>query len=289
MFEPMFMRLALIASVAIGMTLGLLGVYLIMRRVVFFGLVLANAVTLGAAVAQAFGWPPEWLSLVAGVSTAAALSATGGSTRVSDEALLGWAYAAAASATALILSRVAGGSVDTLHLLFGNVLAIQASHVVALVLLAVLVGCLHLLLAPRFLLVTFDAEAATVAGVKTRLWAFVLNLLLGTATAAAVHEIGALSTFALLALPPMAALLVTRSIRAAFAVAAALGAGVPALGLAVSFYFDLPAGPACAALLVLAVAAAALIARATPLLVRRHRSREHDVPINPQWQRKFSA
>jgi ABC-type Mn2+/Zn2+ transport system permease subunit len=263
MFEPMFMRLALIASVAIGMTLGLLGVYLIMRRVVFFGLVLANAVTLGAAVAQVLGWPPEWLSLVAGVSTAAALGEARASTRVSDEALLGWAYAAAASATVLILSRATGGSVDTLHLLFGNVLAIQASHVVALVLLAMVVGCLHLLLAPRFLLVTFDAEAATVAGVKTRLWAFVLNLLLGIATAAAVHEIGALSTFALLALPSMAALLVTRSIRAAFAVAATLGAGVPALGLAVSFYLDLPAGPACAALLVLAVAAAALVARAT--------------------------
>ena len=274
MFEPMFMRLALIASVAIGMTLGLLGVYLIMRRVVFFGLVLANAVTLGAAVAQALGWPPEWLSLVAGVSTAAALGEAGASGRVSDEALLGWAYAAAASATVLILSRAAGGSVDTLHLLFGNVLAIQASHVVALVLLAIVVGCLHLLLAPRFLLVTFDAEAATVAGVKTRLWAFVLNLLLGTATAAAVHEIGALSTFALLALPPMAALLVTRSIRAAFAVAATLGAGVPALGLAVSFYLDLPAGPACAALLVLAVAAAALVTRATL------RAPEAIVPVN---------
>jgi zinc transport system permease protein len=285
----MFMRLALMASVAIGMTLGLLGVYLIMRRVVFFGLVLANAVTLGAAVAEALGWPPEWLSLVAGMSTAAALGEAGASRRVSDEALLGWAYAAAASATVLILSRAAGGSVDTLHLLFGNVLAIQPSHVVALALLAVVVGCLQLILAPRFLLVTFDAEAATVAGVKTRLWAFVLNLLLGIATAAAVHEIGALSTFALLALPPMAALLVTRSIRAAFVAAAVLGAGVPALALGVSFSLDLPAGPACAALLVLVVAAAALVVRAIPVLARSEPSPEHDRPISPQRQRNFSA
>ena len=152
------MRLALVASVAIGMTLGILGVYLVMRRVVFFGLVLANAATLGAAVAQALGWPPEWLSLVAGVVTATALGEAGSSTRVSDEALLGWAYAAAASATVLILSRAAGGSVDTLHLLFGNVLAIEASHVIALLVLAAAVGLLQLLLAPRFLLVTFDAE-----------------------------------------------------------------------------------------------------------------------------------
>ncbi|HEY7188572.1 MAG TPA: ATP-binding cassette domain-containing protein, partial [Vicinamibacterales bacterium] len=54
----------------------------------------------------------------------------------------------------------------------------------------------------------------------------------------------ALSTFALLALPAMAALWVTASIRTAFIVAACLGMAVPALALAGAFYLDLPAGPA---------------------------------------------
>ena len=55
----------------------------------------------------------------------------------------------------------------------------------------------------------------------------------------------------------MAALLAVSSIRATFMVAAALGALVPCLTLVASFYFDLPAGPACAALLALSVAVAA--------------------------------
>jgi ABC-type Mn2+/Zn2+ transport system permease subunit len=258
MFEPMFMRLALVASMAIGATLGVLGVYLVMRRVLFFGLVLANVVTLGAAIAAALGWPPEWLSLIAGACAAIALGEAGSSTRMSDEAMMGWAYAAAASATVLVLSRAAGGSVDTLHLLFGNVLAVQVSHVIFLVVVVAAVGLLQLLLAPRLLLVTFDSEAARVAGVNTRAWSLGLNLAIGIAAAAAVHEIGALSTFALLSLPAMMALLVTRSIRSAFAVAFALGAGVPALALAASFYLDLPAGPACVALLALGVVVAAL-------------------------------
>ena len=49
MFEATFMQMALLASVATGTSLGILGVYLAVRRVVFFGLVLANAATLGAA------------------------------------------------------------------------------------------------------------------------------------------------------------------------------------------------------------------------------------------------
>jgi ABC-type Mn2+/Zn2+ transport system permease subunit len=258
---------------AIGMTLGMLGVYLAMRRVVFFGLVLANAATLGAAVAEAFGWPPEAVSVAAGVGAAVALGEAGSSTRVSNEALMGWAYAAAASTTVLILSRAAGGSVDTLHLLFGTVLSVQVSHVIALVVLAAAVGLLQLLLSPRFLLITFDTEAARVAGVNTRLWSLGLNLAIGIAAATAVHEIGALSTFALLALPSMTALLVTRSIRSAFLVAAGLGTGVPVVALALSDYFDLPAGPACVALLALGVAVAALGTRLASAFAARRQPR----------------
>lgn len=259
MFEPVFMQLALAASVATGVSLGVLGVYLVMRRVVFFGLVLANAATLGAAVAEAVGWPPEMLSLVAGVAAAVALGEPGSSTRVSDESVMGWAYTAAAASTVLLLSRAAAGNVDTLHLLFGNVLAVDAGHVRALVGLASGVVVLQLLCSRRFLLVCFDAEAARVAGVRTTWWSLGLNLAIGLAASAAVHEIGALSVFALLSLPATTALIVTSSMRWAFIVAAGLGAVVPTLALAASFHFDLPAGPACAGVLALMVAMAAAV------------------------------
>lgn len=258
MFEPVFVRLALMASIATGVSLGMMGVYIVIRRVVFLGLVVANAATLGAALAQTVGWAPDVLSLAAAVGAAVALGRVEGSSRMSAESLMGWAYAAASSATVLLLSWVAGGSTDTLHLLFGNVLAVQTANVVALTIIALLVMSMQLLFGRRFLLVTFDPEAATVAGVNTRLWSFLLNLAIGVAAAAAVQAIGALSTFALLTLPAVAALLATRSVRATFATAAALGVVLPALALAASFYLDLPAGPASVALLAIGVPLAAL-------------------------------
>jgi ABC-type Mn2+/Zn2+ transport system permease subunit len=258
MLEFAFMRLAVAASVATGASLGILGVYLVMRRVVFLGLVLANAATLGAAVAAAIGWSPEFVSLAAAVGAAAALGELDASNRISAESLMGWAYAAASSVTVLILSQVAGGSSDTMHLLFGNVLAVPATHVVGLTVLAAAVILGQLLFMPRFVLVTFDPEAAKIAGVYTRPWSLSLNLSIGVVASAAVHEIGALSTFALLSLPAMAALLLTASIRRAFIVAAGFGIIVPVLALAMSFYLDLPAGPACVALLAFAAGAAAI-------------------------------
>jgi len=259
MFEIEFMRLALVASMATGASLGVMGVYLVIRRVVFLGLVVANTATLGAAVTEAIGGPTELMSLVAAVVAAAALGGHSGSNRVSGESLMGWAYAAASSLTVLVLAWVTGGSTDTLHLLYGNVLAVQRSDVAGLTIVATGVALAQVLFSGRFILVSFDPEAARVAGVHTRGWLLALSLAIGVTAATAVEAIGALSTFALLALPSMTALLVTRSVRSAFITAAVLGAAVPSLGLVVSFYLDLPAGPTSVALLALGVPLAALI------------------------------
>jgi ABC-type Mn2+/Zn2+ transport system permease subunit len=235
-----------------------MGVYLVIRRVVFLGIVVANAATLGAALAEAVGWTPELTSLAAAVAAAAALGGVETSSRVSVESLMGWAYAAASSATVLLLSWVAGGSSDTFHLLFGNVLAVQVADVFGLTIISVVIGVVQVLFARRFLLVTFDPEAARVAGVNTRLWSLALNLTIGVAAATAVNAIGALSTFALLTLPAMTALLATASVRATFISAAALSIALPSVGLALSFYLDLPAGPVSVALLAVSVPLAAM-------------------------------
>ncbi len=263
MFEPVFMRLALVASIATGASLGILGVYLVIRRVVFLGLVLANAATVGAAAAQVFNWPSEISSIVAAVAAALGLGLVQRPRRVSAESLMGWAYAAASSVPVLMLAVVAAPDTDTLHMLFGNLLAVSVSHAAGLVIVALVIGLAHVLFSQRFLLVTFDSEAAQVAGVNARLWSLGLNLLVGVTAAAAVNEIGALLTFALLTLPAMAALLITMSMRGTFLVAAGLGAALPCLGLAASFYFDLPAGPSSVALLSISVLAAAVFGAVT--------------------------
>ena len=255
------MQVALVASIAASAPLSVIGVYLILRRVVFLGLVLANAATVGAAVAEVFEWPSEIAAVVAALATALGMAFLPSPRRVSSESITGWAYAAAASATVLILAGASAADADTLHLLYGNVLAVSPSHATGLAVLALVIGVVHVVFGSRFLLTTFDAEAAEVAGVNTRLWAICLNLSIGAVAAAAVHEVGALLTFALLTLAPMASLLVTRRIRTTFVVSAAIGIAAVCGGLVVAFQIDLPPGPVSVALLALAVVIAAIVGR----------------------------
>jgi zinc transport system permease protein len=240
--------------------LGLLGVYLVIRRVVFLGLVLANAATVGGAVAQLFQWNPELVSVATAVAAALGLGAIQKPRRISAESLMGWAYAAAAATTVLILAGTPGAELDTLHLLYGNLLAVSSDHAAGLAVLGVAVALVHILFGQRFLLVTYDPEAAQVDGVDNSLWSIGINLMVGIAAALSVHEIGALLTFSLLTLAPAASLLVTRSILSAFVVSAVLGMTLASLGLMLSFYLDLPPGPTAAALLALSVPVAAFVA-----------------------------
>jgi ABC-type Mn2+/Zn2+ transport system permease subunit len=197
--------------------------------------------------------------VVTSVGAALALGAIPPPRRISPESIMGWAYAAAAAATVLILAGAARADADTLHLLYGNVLAVSPGHAAGLGLVAVAIALVHGLFARRFLLITFDAEGARVAGIHTRAWTLFLSLWIGIATAAAVHEIGALLTFSLLTLAPTSSLLVTRTIRATFAASAAIGVAAVSLGLVASWFLDLPPGPLSVALLVIAVVAAGVL------------------------------
>jgi ABC-type Mn2+/Zn2+ transport system permease subunit len=274
MFELEFMRLAAVAGVAAALTLSMLGVYVVLKRVVFVGLALANLATLGAALALVLRWPVELTAIVASLIGAAALAVLASPRRVPPESLIGWVYAASAASAVILLTRSAGADNDAMRLLFGNVLAVTRGEVLLLLGVAVVVVLLHLVFAKRFVLVVFDPDAARAAGIAATAWTLLLYLTIGGATAAAVHETGALLAFALITLPAMAALLVTRGIRAAFVTAAAIAVVCTTSGLMLSFALDLPTGPFTVALLAAAVPVAALADRLRRAFSSRRRMRD---------------
>lgn len=256
-----FMRLAATAGLAAAVALSLLGVYVVLKRVVFVGLTLANVATLGAAIALATSWPVEATAIAAALAGAAALALVAWPRVIPAESLIGWGFAAASALTVLVLARFASADAEAVRLLFGNVLAITPREALLMVAVAAAVLLVNALFARRFVLVVFDPEAARAAGIHTSVWTVVLYVTMGGATAAAVHETGALLAFALLVLPAMAALLITRRLTSAFLTSAAIAAGSVLAGLVLSFHFDLPTGPFTVALLAAAVAVGGAVRR----------------------------
>lgn len=250
-FRSDFMRHALLAGMAVGALCGYLGVYVVLKRIVFVGVALAEMSSAGVALAF-------WMAGVLGVEMdehhpltmvgavslmlvgVAIFSTRWHARRVPAESTIGIGYAVAAAAGLLLMARSARGELHVMELLFGNILYVSAREVWEFVAAAAAVAALHLAFAKEFLFVAFDQETAEAVGYRTRRWELLFHLTLGVTIAFAIRVAGVLLVFAMLVIPPVTALLVTRHLRRALPVSVACGVAPVAVGLYISYVADLP-------------------------------------------------
>lgn len=244
---------ALAAGVVAGALCGFLGVYVVLRRVVFVSAALSQVSTLGLAVALLWigdahaleaehgGVAPLALSALFSLAAAAFFSLRMGS-RLSAESLIGIGYAGAAAAAVLVIDRITAGAHDVTNILFGNAVAVPATILWLLVAVAVALAVVHWLWFRPFALVTFDPEAAQAAGYRARRWDLALLLTVAAAIAVSLRAVGALPVFAFMLIPAAAALLVTDHLWVALFVAAFIGAASAFLGFWASFEAHTPTG-----------------------------------------------
>ncbi len=260
LFQPDFLlRDALVASVLVGFICPLVGVYFVLRRMIFLGVALPQLSAAGIAFAflayrmivgvHQHEEPNERLLAMAGsfgftlagLLVLAALERRGGET---VEARIGTTYALAAAATILFLAADPYGEAQMVNLLKGDIVATSGAN---LSLLAWTLGAVALaLLAFRkeLLLVSFDRDLAVVFGKRARLWDTLLYLLIGITISLGVMTAGPLVTFGFLVVPPLTARLLVRRMLAFSLTAAALGATTAFAGFYAAYRLDLPLGPA---------------------------------------------
>jgi ABC-type Mn2+/Zn2+ transport system permease subunit len=264
-FDPHFLlRNSVYISLVFGLTCPLMGVYLVLRRLVFMGVALPQISSCGIAFAFALqGWgllphaheSPGEQSLAFFGSTVFTLSAIlllswlARSGRESIEAKVGTAYVLAGAIGILLLAKNPIGEHGLLDLLKGEIIAISNFELVMTAGTFALVAGTFAVFQKEFLLVSFDREMALVLRKNIRLWDTLLFLLIGLTISLSVLSVGPLVTFGFLLLPPLTAHLVARTMRQLLVVASGVG-GVGALvGFCLAYRFDLPVGATDVAIL----------------------------------------
>jgi ABC-type Mn2+/Zn2+ transport system permease subunit len=256
------LREALAGSVLVGCICPLVGVYFVLRRMVFLGVALPQVSAAGIALAffahrlmigqhQHFMSSERWLALLGsltctlvGLLILAALAQH----RETVEARIGVTYAIAASATILLLAMDPAAEAHMVNLLKGDILATTGP---SLTLMASVFGAVALLLLvfrKEFLLVSFDRDQAVIFGKHAGLWDSLLYLVIGVTISLGVMTAGPLVTFGFLVIPPLTARMITRRMLTFSLTAAGLGAMTAFAGFYCAYRFDLPLGPAEVAL-----------------------------------------
>ena len=262
------LRDALLGSVLVGFVCPLVGVYFLLRRMIFFGVALPQVSAAGIAAAfllygllvgphYALGGG-ERLLAIAG-STTFTVAATlvlafmerGGRARV--EARIGATYAIAAAATMLLLAKDPHGDAEIVGLLKGDILATTSASLDVMLITFGAVVLVLFAFRKELLLVSFDRDLAIVFGKRAGLWDLVLYVTIAVVISLGVMSAGPMATFGFLVVPPLTVRLLTRRMLSFSLGSAVLGAATAFVGFYCAFRYDVPLAPA-----EIAVASAAL-------------------------------
>jgi ABC-type Mn2+/Zn2+ transport system permease subunit len=267
-------REALYGALVIAVACSVLGVYVVLRRIVFVGAALAQMSSAGIALAL-FLAGSGVVSGMAGHPTAFALAfalagamffGLGGGQRagVPPDATIGVGYAVAAAAGILLISKAKSGEAHDIFL-SGNILGITREDTIVLLAITIPVLVAHALFYKEFLFVSFDRETARTLGYRVTFWNLLLYFTLGLVIAFAMQFAGVMLVFNFLVLPAVTGLLLARSMAGIFTVSVVSAVVAAVVGFSLSVPFDLPSGPA-----IIAVSGAlALLAWPVRLMQRR--------------------
>jgi zinc transport system permease protein len=242
MFEFAFMQRALFAALIIGVVCGVLGFFVILRRLAFIGVGISHSALGGVAVGLLLGIHPLVSGAIFAIAVALAIAWLSPRTRVSEDAVIGVFFSASMALGVVLFSMNRGYQQDLFGYLFGNILAISSNELVALTIIAVLILCALAAIFRELLFISFDEEIARAYGHRVDLMNALLLVLVAITVVIGVRLVGVLLIQALLVIPAAAAALWVTHYRGQLVISAILGASCCAAGLMLAFQLDIAAG-----------------------------------------------
>ncbi|CAN5680320.1 metal ABC transporter permease [soil metagenome] len=237
-----FFRNGLIAATLIGALCGLMGVYIVLRKMSYIGHGLSHSVFGGAVVAYLMSWNFYIGAGLWGFLSALLINATSRRRNIGADAAIGIITTASFALGVALISKERQFTRNFEAALFGNILGVTRQDILIIsgvfiaIMAAVFFGYKQLLFT------TFDPEIARVYGVRTNWIDAGFALALATTIVASMNIVGVTLIAAAIVAPPSTARLVTNSFGRMVVISTLLGAGLGFIGMFLSFEYDIASG-----------------------------------------------
>jgi len=256
-----FMQRALIAGVLVGVLCGILGFFVVLKRLSFIGVGISHSAFGGIAIGILIGVEPLAAAAVFSTLVAWAIAWLSRRGRLHEDTAIGILFSSAMALGVALISLSTAYQVDLFGYLFGNILAVSPQDLGRLAALAVLVLVAVALTFKELLFLAFDEEVARASGLPvTGLYLLLLSCL-ALAVVAAIRVVGIVLVEALLVIPAAIGYQVARGYRGMLAVSVCTAASSAILGLFVSYVFNVAAGATIVLVLALLFVLALALAR----------------------------
>ena len=248
LIEPLqygFMQRSLIVAILVGLICAVVGSYLMVQRLALLGDAISHSVLPGLAIAFMLGANIFIGAFIAGVLSTMAIAWIRTRSPIKEDAAMGIVFSAFfALGITLITLIQKSNKIDLNHFLFGNILGVTAEEVWDTAIIAAIVLFVVGLLYKELLFYTFDPLVAQAAGLPVNLLNFGLMLLIALTIVASMKAVGVILVLALLITPGATAYLLVKRLHQVMMLGAAIGIFSSISGMYLSYFFNLPSGPA---------------------------------------------
>ena len=249
--EPLsypFMVRGMAAAVIVGIVCALVGSYVILRGMAFFGDALAHAILPGVAIGYLISGAASaslfWWGLVTAILTAVGIGAISRGAQLKEDTAIGIVFAGMFALGIALISTMRSYTVDLVHLLFGNVLGVTTASLLLTAVFGGLVVLIIIAFYKEFLVISFDPVLAETLRLPTEALRYLLLMLIAVTIVVSLQTVGVALMLAMLVTPAATAYLLTRRLPTMMAVAALIGAISGVVGLYLSYYISIASGAA---------------------------------------------
>ncbi len=243
--EPLqfeFFLRALVASALVGVVCAVIGTYMVLRGLAFMGDAISHSAFPGVVFAYLLGTSFYLGAAVAAVATALAIGWVTRRGNLRGDTAIGVLFAGMFAFGVFLFSRIPNYVGDLFGFLFGEVLGISTSDVIALSILGIGVLLVVAVFWKEFLYSTFDPLGAAASGLPVVRLEYLFLALLALTIVVSLQAVGIIMVVAMLVTPAATAQLLTLRFTRLVAGAIAVGLVAPIIGLYLSYWFDAASG-----------------------------------------------
>lgn len=246
-FSESFLQSGLAASFMMGGMCAYLGVFLILKRIVFVGAAISQMAAVGVVLGHLIG---HWLGLNL-ESLAFFFSILGvfifwfvnSERSITKESLIAYVYLFASGLATIIVAKDPLAEAENLNMFSGNILFINGFDLCLIGIITAIVFGVHIIFRKEFIFISFDPSTARTLNIPTKFYEFILYLTLGVVISVGIRSMGMLFIFSSLIIPAMIGLSLFNRLKWVF-ISSTISIWISSLlGIVISYKYDIPTGP----------------------------------------------
>ncbi|MBI1932657.1 MAG: metal ABC transporter permease [Ignavibacteriales bacterium] len=243
-FNYEFMQNAILASFLASIACGIIGTYIVIKRLVFLSGGISHSAYGGIGLGYLLSFNPIFGAVISSLLGAIFVSQMRKSKMENEDTLIGIIWAFGMALGVLFIGLAPGYAPDLMSYLFGNILTVSKSEIILMASADVIIILVVSLFFKQFQSITFDEEYSQTIGLNVDLFYLILFALIALTLVLLIKLVGIILVVALLTIPAAISKMLSKSLKSMMILSIIFGLVFTIFGLLISYYLNLPSGSA---------------------------------------------